>query len=216
MAYIQGFVQFDGLKMKIDRRSYVPNLETENLVNYGATLLRQRKVDRPIVIDVGTGCGNIAIAFAKRFPGSSVIATDILQDTLTLARCNATTHGCTNVEFVHTDLIDDVECPRSPDLVVADLPYGSPEYLLKSNALEEMQHMPIISRFTEGLLDAYLELIEQIKAKRWRATLIAESGTVPEKVVSRLLPPDVEWTYHAYQDYSLIQLEVGDEKDPDE
>ena len=89
--------------------------------------------------DIGTGSGCIAIALAKQFPNAEVIAFDVSEEALQIAKENAETNGA-KVTFVH----DDVMNPTSDyfnqpvDLVVSNPPYvcDSERVAMESNVLD--------------------------------------------------------------------------------
>ena len=89
--------------------------------------------------DIGTGSGCIAIALAKQFPNAEVIAFDVSEEVLQIAKENAETNGA-KVTFVH----DDVMNPTSDyfnqpvDLVVSNPPYvcDSERATMEANVLD--------------------------------------------------------------------------------
>ena len=114
VAYILGRRGFRNLELAVDRRALIPRPETELLVEV-ALELRPRTV-----LDVGTGCGSVALAIANELPGAAVTATDTSPAALALARDNARRLGLAmRVRF------DSGTVPpgESFDLVVANLPY---------------------------------------------------------------------------------------------
>jgi release factor glutamine methyltransferase len=75
-------------------------------------------------MDVGTGCGCIAISLAVNVPGLSITATDISPAALIVARCNAekmNVSGC--ITFLEGDLFPNPLLPYSFSLIVANPPY---------------------------------------------------------------------------------------------
>ncbi len=122
LAYVLGRWGFRRLTLRCDARALVPRPETEVVVERCLELLRG--IDRPRVLDVGTGSGAIALALADE-AGARVVATDVSEDALSLARENAERTGLA-VELVHGDVRDGF--PRGPlDLVVSNPPYVRPE-----------------------------------------------------------------------------------------
>jgi release factor glutamine methyltransferase len=108
----------------------IPRPETELLVDEAlAQVRRLRHAYRgPHIVDVGTGCGAIALAVATHVPQAQVAATDASQATLDLAQRNAERlHLSDRVRFVLGDLLSLLGEPA--DIVVANLPYvPSPEW----------------------------------------------------------------------------------------
>jgi release factor glutamine methyltransferase len=76
----------------------------------------------PHVVDVGTGCGAIALAVAMHLPGARLTAIDASQDGLGLARRNAERLGLVErVRFALGDLLSPLA--EAADILVANLPY---------------------------------------------------------------------------------------------
>lgn len=116
VAYIVGRKWFRDLELAVDRRVLIPRPETELLVEI-AHELRPRSV-----LDVGTGCGAVALAVAAELPNVHVTATDTSAGALEVAEANARRLGLAGrVRFL------DRMIPRGErfDLLLANLPYVS-------------------------------------------------------------------------------------------
>lgn len=123
VAYIRGVREFYGIELLVARGVLIPRPETEVLVDEVLRLLAGLG-GAPLVADVGTGSGAIACAVAIRDPRVRVIATDISQVAVEIARKNCERLGLVGrVEVRHCDLLDAV--PRAPclDVVVSNPPY---------------------------------------------------------------------------------------------
>jgi release factor glutamine methyltransferase len=119
LAYVLGSWSFRGLEIAVDPRVLVPRPETEWLVE--RALARIAGMEAPRVLDVGTGSGAIAISIAVERPGSTVVATDVSEDALAVARQNAAVHGAA-IDFRQGSLLAPVVGAQF-DLVIANLPY---------------------------------------------------------------------------------------------
>jgi release factor glutamine methyltransferase len=125
VAYILGEWGFRRLTLKVDRRALIPRPETEIVVE--RALAHLRGLDAPVVLDVGTGTGAIALAIADEHPGARVTAIDVSADALALARENVERAGLA-VELLQYDAGDGL--PGGPyDLVVSNPPYVEPSDL---------------------------------------------------------------------------------------
>lgn len=118
LAYVLGEWGFRRLTLATDVRALVPRPETEIVVERALALLES--VERPRVVDVGTGSGVIALAIAQERPDARVTATDVSSDALALARENAKRLAL-EVELVETTLLEGLAGPF--DLVVSNPPY---------------------------------------------------------------------------------------------
>jgi release factor glutamine methyltransferase len=121
LQHLLGTVEFAGHTFLCDKRALVPRPETEQLVERIADC-RLQNADCHI-LDVGTGSGVIALSLAAKFPQAEVIATDLSDEALNLARENAERLGVRNVVFSKADLLEGVT--GCFDLIVANLPYVS-------------------------------------------------------------------------------------------
>jgi release factor glutamine methyltransferase len=74
----------------------------------------------PVIADVGTGSGAIAVSLALRFPQARVYATDICPRALEVASINCRRHDV-SVQLLEGDLLGPL--PEPVDIVVANLPY---------------------------------------------------------------------------------------------
>jgi release factor glutamine methyltransferase len=128
VAYLRGEREFYGRTFKVDRRVLVPRPDTETLVE--VALLRSRRVSMSMrALDLCTGSGCVAVSLARERPTSSVVATDVSDDALAVARDNALRLGAYNVTFVQGDLFTACAGLRASkassafDVVVANPPY---------------------------------------------------------------------------------------------
>jgi release factor glutamine methyltransferase len=122
-AYITGRKEFYCLELELTPVAAIPRPETELLVEETLALARRPGHEAPLtVVDVGTGCGAVALALAAGLPHAEVIATDSSSAALDLARRNARRLGLTSrVRFLQGDLLSPLE--EHVDLVAANLPY---------------------------------------------------------------------------------------------
>jgi len=122
--YIIGQADFYDIELAVAPAAAIPRPETELLVEETLTLAGERLQDTPTlaIVDVGTGCGTIALALATHMPSAQIIATDISPAALALAKGNAENLGlASSVRFLCGDLLAPLEQPV--DIVVANLPY---------------------------------------------------------------------------------------------
>jgi len=120
LQHLLGTVEFCGNIFLCDKRALVPRPETEEFVG----LVESRIVNRESrIVDLGTGSGVIALSLAKKIPEAEIVATDIADEALLLARENAVQLGIARVQFIKSDLLENVD--GKFDLIVANLPYIS-------------------------------------------------------------------------------------------
>jgi release factor glutamine methyltransferase len=120
LAYVLGEWGFRRLMLNVDARALVPRPETEVVVE--RCLVHLEGIAEPRVLDVGTGSGAIALALADEVPRARVVAVDLSEDALALARENlARADVSGRVELRRSDLLAGVAGPF--DLVVSNPPY---------------------------------------------------------------------------------------------
>ena len=95
VAYILGYREFFGLKLKVSPDTLIPRPDTETLVE--AALENISKNQSSNVLDLGTGTGAIALAIAKNRPKSLVTAVDFSENALNVARENAENLNIQNI-----------------------------------------------------------------------------------------------------------------------
>jgi release factor glutamine methyltransferase len=127
VQYLVGSASFMGLLFKVDRRALVPRPETETLVEQAMLVCQRCAPDRRILIlEVGTGCGNIAVALAKFVRNAFVTSFDISKSALEVAHLNAEAHGVQDrTSFVPADVFGSLEgkFPGPFELLVSNPPY---------------------------------------------------------------------------------------------
>jgi len=129
-AYIVGLREFWGLDFRVTPAVLIPRPETELVVEEALQLIRQEARKRPAsrdgghvrLADIGTGSGCIAISIAHERHDCSIIATDVSEEALTIARQNAVRHRVDGqVKFIATSYLDGVD--ETFDLITANPPY---------------------------------------------------------------------------------------------
>jgi len=142
LQHLLGTVEFFGQTFRCDKRAMVPRPETEELTEIAIAATGNRKPER--IVDVGTGSGIIALSLAKQFPEAKVLAVDVSDDALALAKENAARLGLAErVQFRKGDLLERLN--ERFDLIVANLPYVSMQdrHLLT----REVLHDPEVALF---------------------------------------------------------------------
>ncbi|UCC67203.1 MAG: peptide chain release factor N(5)-glutamine methyltransferase [Armatimonadota bacterium] len=120
LPYLLGEVEFYSLPFRVSPSAIVPRPETEILVE--AAIERARAAGARRAIEVGTGCGAIAVALAQHLPQVRVTATDVSFPALLLARENCRRHKVgRRVSLICADLLAGVRGPA--DCILANLPY---------------------------------------------------------------------------------------------
>ena len=119
LAYVTGRKDFWSLRLTVTPAVLVPRPETELLVER-ALALRAEEFGQ--VVDLGTGSGAIALTLASERPGWQVIATDVSEEALVVARLNAHSLKLSRVRFFHGTWFEPL-AGHTFDLIVSNPPY---------------------------------------------------------------------------------------------
>lgn len=168
VQYILGVAAFRHLELRVDRRVLIPRPETELLV--GAVLeWSKSRVERGVVLDIGTGSGAIALSLAGEGGYERIVASDVSRDALDVARANASRLGFGDrIEFREGSLFDVVGDSERFDVIVSNPPYVAESERAALSA-DVVEHEPAAALFAgaDGL-----DVIERIvggAASRLRA-----------------------------------------------
>ena len=117
LAYVTGSCEFFSLELEITPDALIPRPATETLVEAALATMKQQAR----VLELGTGCGAVAITLAQQRPDATITACDISTDALALAQRNAKRHGV-EVKYIESDWFNNLADQRF-DLIVANPPY---------------------------------------------------------------------------------------------
>ncbi len=125
LQYILGTQEFCGLEFDVNPAVLIPRPETELLV---ATVVQRIPVERQAtIVDVCTGSGCIAVTIARLRPRARVIATDLSNASLNIAKQNAVRHAVSErITWIEGDLLGPLTDPKLEggiDLIVSNPPY---------------------------------------------------------------------------------------------
>lgn len=124
IAYILGYREFYGLKLKVSSDTLIPRPDTETLVDSALAKIPQH--EKSHILDLGTGTGAIALAIAKHRPNALVTAADASQAALDIAIENANNLEITNVKLVLSDWFStfaNINSGEKYDVIVGNPPY---------------------------------------------------------------------------------------------
>lgn len=122
VQYILGSTEFMNLKFKVDHHVLIPRPETEEIVQWIINHLPKNNTYK--IIDFCTGSGCIAVSLGKNFIHSTIHATDVLPNTLEIARINAKENNQEVHLHLHDLLSDEINGEWfDSDIVVSNPPY---------------------------------------------------------------------------------------------
>jgi release factor glutamine methyltransferase len=120
LQHLIGTAAFGPVTVQVGPGVFIPRPETESMLEWAVA---QQLSDRPVIVDLCTGSGALALALSKNWPDARVIAIDDSEDALAYARRNT---AATPVEVIEADVTEPgllVELDGQVDLVVANPPY---------------------------------------------------------------------------------------------
>ncbi|MCW8941694.1 MAG: peptide chain release factor N(5)-glutamine methyltransferase [Gammaproteobacteria bacterium] len=120
VAHLTGSREFWSLDFSVDDSTLIPRPETETLVEYLLDNFGNRENLK--LLDMGTGTGAIAISIAKEKPGWEIVASDISEQALKLARQNCNDHDTGNVTLIHSDWFHTID-QENFDIIISNPPY---------------------------------------------------------------------------------------------
>ena len=200
LQYLLGWQEFRGLEFEVTPDVLIPRPETELLVDAAVERFSE---GNPILADVGTGSGCIAVATAAALPGSRVIATDLSEEALSVARRNASRHQVSErIQFLSGDLL----LPLSPlgleeklDCVLSNPPYVAVRDLpaLQREVRDWEPRLALVGGLTG--LEIYKRLLPQaLRFLKPGGTLIMEIGYNMQPEVTSLF--DAAWNLEGIKD----------------
>jgi len=139
LQYLIGTVDFFGLNLEIEPGVFIPRPETETLVERLIDLAESIGNNSLKILDLCAGSGSISLALTKHLGNCKIIATDINQQAIELARRNAQRLGLTmRTDFLCGDLFEPLGKEHSHggfDIIVANPPY-IPDGLIETLPVE--------------------------------------------------------------------------------
>jgi release factor glutamine methyltransferase len=135
IAYVLGFKYFCGNKFKVNSDVLIPRSETEELVDLVTKESIRLNMEKPTIIDVGCGSGNIGISTKLILPDSKVYLSDISAKALEVAKDNAKSLNA-DVTFFEGDLLE----PYKANNIKTDILISNPPYISKYEIIDASVH----------------------------------------------------------------------------
>ncbi|TAH38751.1 MAG: peptide chain release factor N(5)-glutamine methyltransferase [Planctomycetota bacterium] len=143
LAYVEGEVEFYGLRLRVDRRVLIPRPDSETVVDAALPRLPPERATR--VLDLGTGSGCLLLALLSQRPRARGLGVDRSAGALALAAENARRLGLgTRAGFVRGSWLDAV-APGCADLIVSNPPYVEPSEALGPGVAEHEPHLALFT-----------------------------------------------------------------------
>ena len=160
LSHLVGFEYFYDRKYKVTKDVLSPRMETEELIYKVVEYVKATKKNNLKILDLCTGSGIIAITLKKELEQVlvDVIASDISEEAIEVAKENAQSHDAT-IKFVKSDIFNNID--DKFDIIVSNPPYidRKDEVTMKDNVLKYDPHLALFAE-EEGMY-FYRKIIEQ-------------------------------------------------------
>jgi release factor glutamine methyltransferase len=188
-AYILGHCEFYGIDFYIDHHTFIPRPETELLVEKAVELAQRisHQGEQITIVDIGTGCGAIAVSLALALPQAKIYATDVSAAALQVAEINCRRHGVNSqVKLLQGNLLEPL--PQPVDMIVANLPYiKGCEFGDLSPEIRDYEPTMALAGGEDGL-DRIKQMLEQMPGKlSYGACFFLEIGQGQGEMVTSLI-----------------------------
>ncbi len=146
LQYLTGETEFMSLPFKVTPAVLIPRPDTEILVEHTLQAISPEKAIK--ILDIGTGCGNIAISLAHYRPQVEIVAVDVAPEAIRLAKENAKINKVEKqIRFLVADVLGEdfvAQFDSKFDFVVSNPPYIS-EKEFSTLPIEVRQFEPAIA-----------------------------------------------------------------------
>lgn len=144
IQYLIGDVNFYGYKILVKEDVLIPRFETELLVEKTLDLINLHHIEKPKILDIGTGSGCIAITLKKKINNATITAIDISPKALKVAKENAKLNKV-DIEFIKKDILKEDICDKY-DVIISNPPYLSEEDIVG----EEIKFEPQMALYSSN------------------------------------------------------------------
>ena len=160
LSHLVGFEYFYDRKYKVTKDVLSPRMETEELMYKVIEYIKASNKNKFKILDLCTGSGIIAITLKKELEQVSVdvIASDISEEVIEVAKENAQSHDAT-IKFIKSDIFNNID--NKFDIIVSNPPYidRKDEVTMQDNVLKYDPHLALFAE-EEGMY-FYRKIIEQ-------------------------------------------------------
>ncbi len=166
VAQIVGFREFYSLSFRVSEATLIPRPETEHLVVEALDCMKRlpNHDDKHVLADIGTGSGAIGVTLAKHLPEVKLVATDISEDALAIAKWNAQKNEVSDqIDFIQSDLLQQVVEPNQFSMICSNPPYiTEKEFMELEPTVREFEPKSALVSGPEGteIIDRIIKLCE--------------------------------------------------------
>lgn len=158
LQYVTHHQEFMKLDFYVDKQVLIPRADTEITVEEVISYCKNKEETKLRILDLCTGSGTIAISLGKYLPNCEIIAVDISEEALKVAKKNAKQNEVNNITFVQSDLFENVV--GTFDVIVSNPPYIKTEVIATLEPEVQKEPKLALDGGTDGLL-FYQRILEQ-------------------------------------------------------
>lgn len=143
IQYLIGYINFCGNKILVDKNVLIPRFTTETLIEKTLDYIKRLNIQNPVILDLCTGSGCIAIAIKKELKDSIVYASDISLKALKVCKKNIKLNNV-DIKIIKSDLFDNIKNIKF-NVIISNPPYVNPMEELS----KEVEYEPKLALFSE-------------------------------------------------------------------
>lgn len=163
LAHVLGYDYFYGYQFIINENVLIPRCETEELIAHVLRYYDQyfKTSENVIAADIGCGSGAIAIAIQKEEPNIHMIASDISEEALVVAKKNAKTNDAF-ISFMIGDMLEPlIDRSLKVDILISNPPYIPQHEQVEHSVIDFEPHIALFGG--EDGLKYYRKIFEKAK-----------------------------------------------------
>ena len=209
LSYITKNREFFGIDFFVNENVLIPRQESELLVEKVISFCKKQKKTKFTIADIGTGSGALAISIAKNLSNVNLIAIDISDKALQIAKKNAKNiNVSTKISFLRSNLLENLKTPVN--VIVANLPYISTGEM-HTLSLEVKKEPTIALLGGEDGTDLIAKLIRQSpQYLKKNGKLILEISPSQKNIVFSLIKENFPKSNpKVHEDYAKIERAIS-------
>ena len=161
LQYVLGYAFFVNSNYVVSKDVLIPRQETEELaVATLKTIVKMFGKEPKIkIVDIGTGSGILGIYLKEYFPNSSVICTDISENSLQIAKINAKNHHV-EIDFRQGDMLEPIKDEKDVAVIISNPPYIGDESTVDPQTLKYEPHLALFATPKTKYYEIIMSLID--------------------------------------------------------
>lgn len=204
--HILGETEFYGMSFFVNEHVLIPRPETEELLELAIKKIHSAlSIEKPRILDIGTGSGIIPLVLKKHFPDAEVSSIDYSEKALEVAKRNADFHQL-DINFIHTDYLN-FELKKQFDVIISNPPYiGIDEQNEIEDSVKGFEPTMALFSPTSDALIFYRKIAED--AQKY----LSDNGLLFLEINQKLGPETLELYKNGFTEAELIKDLSGNDR----